>query len=71
MFYPQYKRTRSQDLEPTYHDCGQFYWMKFETGLHGLNKIGFEIPEIQSHDIDVFNDWEIAKIKYEIFKKNK
>ena len=26
--YPQYERTRSQDLEPIYHDCGQLYICK-------------------------------------------
>ena len=23
--YPEHRNTRSQDLEPIYHDCGQFY----------------------------------------------
>ncbi len=28
MKWPEYLNTRSQDLEPYYHDCGQFYMMK-------------------------------------------
>lgn len=28
--YPEYAQTRSQDLEPIYHDCGQFYFYRTE-----------------------------------------
>jgi len=65
-FYPQYAQRRSQDLEPAYHDAGMFYWMKFETGLNGENKIGFEIPEMQVQDIDIEEDWELAELKYNL-----
>jgi pseudaminic acid cytidylyltransferase len=27
-FYPEFELTRTQDLEPAYHDAGQFYWGK-------------------------------------------
>ena len=30
MFYPNHFETRSQDLEKSYHDAGQFYWGKAE-----------------------------------------
>lgn len=69
MFYPEYQNTRSQDLEPAYHDAGQFYWMKFETGLRGTNKYGFEISEMQVQDIDNEKDWYIAEIKYKYLQK--
>lgn len=64
MFYPEYKNARSQDLEPTFHDAGQFYWMRTKKGLRGLNKYGFEIPEISVQDIDTDEDWAIAELKY-------
>jgi N-acylneuraminate cytidylyltransferase len=67
MFYPEHQNTRSQDLEPAFHDAGQFYWMKFETGLKGENKIGFAIPEIQVQDIDTEEDWKLAELKYNLF----
>jgi pseudaminic acid cytidylyltransferase len=67
MFYPEYQKTRSQDLEPAFHDAGQFYWMRFETGLRGGNKIGFEISETQAQDIDTNADWEIAELKFKYF----
>lgn len=69
MFYPEYLKTRSQDLEPAYHDAGQFYWMRFKTGLKGKNKVGFEIPEIEAQDIDTEGDLKIAKTKYLGFLK--
>jgi pseudaminic acid cytidylyltransferase len=69
MFYPEYQNTRSQDLEPAYHDAGQFYWMEFDTGLRGSNKLGIEIPESIVQDIDTENDWRMAEMKYKILKK--
>ena len=64
MFYPEYQKTRSQDLEPAFHDAGQFYWMRFKPGLRGVNKIGFEIPETNAQDIDTDEDWKIAELKF-------
>jgi len=64
MFNPQHARTRSQDLEPAFHDAGQFYWMKFHEGLKGEKKMGFEISENLVQDIDTENDWKLAEIKY-------
>jgi N-acylneuraminate cytidylyltransferase len=64
MFYPEHQRTRSQDLETAFHDAGQFYWMKYQTGTWGNNKYGFEISEQLVQDIDTEDDWEIAEFKY-------
>ncbi|PKG43447.1 pseudaminic acid cytidylyltransferase [Psychroflexus sp. MES1-P1E] len=64
MFYPEHQKTRSQDLEPAYHDAGQFYWMTYETGLRGNKKYGFEISEQLVQDIDTDEDWKIAELKY-------
>lgn len=69
MFYPEHKTSRSQDLEPAFHDAGQFYWMSFEKGLRGNEKLAFEISSQNSQDIDNMTDWEITEIKY--LKQNK
>ena len=69
MFYPEYQRTRSQDLEAAFHDSGQFYWMKIDTGLRGQNKYGFEISEMQVQDIDTEEDWKAAELKFKILMK--
>lgn len=64
--YPEYSKTRSQDLEPIYYDAGMFYWMTFEKGLNGNNKSGIVIPDKNAQDIDTLEDWEVAEIKYKI-----
>lgn len=70
----QYAFTRSQDLKPLYHDCGQFYFMNVpaflsEKGLV-LNKTApLILPETEVQDIDNLTDWEIAELKYKMFIK--
>lgn len=68
-FNPEYKNTRSQDLEDAYHDAGQFYWMTFEKGLRGNDKYGFEITEINNQDIDTKIDWKLAELKYKLLNE--
>ncbi len=68
---PDYALTRSQDLEPTYHDAGQFYVFRpdvFQTTgkLITDNSGGLEIPELHAHDIDTEADWQIAEFKYKL-----
>lgn len=72
--YPQYERARSQDLEPIYHDCGQFYMCKTESFLEHQSLIlpvtkPYIMPEEEVQDIDTFSDWEIAEAKYRVLHK--
>ena len=72
--WPEFAPKRSQDLPPSYHDCGQFYFFKIEpflrTGkLVTENTIGLEVPESEVQDIDTEEDWKIAEIKYDMFLK--
>ena len=32
-FYPEFELARTQDMEPAYHDAGQFYWGKADAWL--------------------------------------
>jgi N-acylneuraminate cytidylyltransferase len=64
--YPEFKSTRSQDLEKTYHDAAQFYWIRADKGLADENRGAFEIPEINVQDIDNENDWSLAELKYKL-----
>jgi len=64
MFYPEYTKTRSQDLEDAFHDAGQFYWFNSDVGLRGKNKVGYPISQIYIQDIDDEEDWKIAEFKY-------
>lgn len=67
--YPQYLDSRSQDLEPHYHDAGQFYVFRTEAfrknrKLMVGNILPFVVSETEVQDIDNESDWEIAEIKY-------
>lgn len=69
MFWPENYECRSQDLEPAYHDCGQFYFMKtaamFEQKkLFPRLMVPLEIPEFEAQDIDNEEDWKIAEFKF-------
>lgn len=69
--WPENMAKRSQDLEPIYHDCGQFYCLNVEQ-FRRQKAIWMEraVPliqdEIQVQDIDTQEDWAIAEMKYRI-----
>ena len=67
-FRPEYVQTRSQDLEPAYHDAGQFYWGRTEAWLASrsvhANGVGLVIPHWRVVDIDTQEDWERAELLY-------
>ncbi len=66
MKWPEFAKSRSQDLEKFYHDCGQWYWYKNDS----LTNNSFTaiksilIDNIGVQDIDNEDDWEIAEIKF-------
>lgn len=64
--YPQYRNTRSQDLEEAYHDAGQFYWGRCQAFLEGKDSVSensraFILPRYRVHDIDTEEDWVRAE----------
>ena len=72
--YPQYLSARSQDLEPQYHDCGQFYFVRTdkllsERSVLAGRTVPLELPETEVQDIDTMDDWDIAEIKYRCMLK--
>jgi len=64
MMHPQNYSMRSQDLEPAYHDSGQFYWINQGKDLLDPNKGAFVISEMLVQDIDDTDDWALAELKY-------
>lgn len=67
--HPEFMNTRSQDLEPCYHDVGQFYLLRTKKFKENRNLmkghiLPFIIPETEVQDIDNQTDWEIAELKY-------
>lgn len=71
--YPEYLDSRSQDLEPHYHDVGQFYVFKTDAFKRNQklmvgNILPMVISELEVQDIDNETDWEIAQIKYRLME---
>lgn len=74
MLNEELRNTRSQDLEPVYHDAGQFYWGKASSIYHYKSLMRgsvtpFIIDDLQCQDIDHMTDWKIAELKYQLLKK--
>jgi N-acylneuraminate cytidylyltransferase len=66
MFQPENFSKRSQDLEPAYHDAGQYYWGLAEawcddTPLFGADSCPVILPRHRVQDIDTMEDWERAQ----------
>lgn len=71
--WPENMLKRSQDLEPMYHDCGQFYCLNVERFAEEKKLIMAKtVPFIQDEenvqDIDTMDDWKIAEMKYQILR---
>lgn len=64
-FSPEYELVRTQDLEPAYHDAGQFYWgrpssWRGNPRIHNSG-VGLVIPNWRVVDIDTPEDWVRAE----------
>jgi N-acylneuraminate cytidylyltransferase len=65
--------TRSQDLEPAYHDAGQFYWGKAAAFLADIplfseHATPYLLPHYLVQDIDTPDDWIRAEYIYQALK---
>lgn len=72
--WKEYELSRSQDLEPYYHDAGQFYFLKTDAMIsqHTLvpeKTAPLIMDEMEVQDIDNMDDWNIAEIKYRLMNK--
>lgn len=73
MLWPENYTKRSQDLEPVYHDVGQFYWFDADIMLNKQrlftdNSGVIIINELMAQDIDNEEDWKLAEIKYSMLQ---
>jgi pseudaminic acid cytidylyltransferase len=71
---PSYLNVRSQDLEPRYHDVGQFYFAKTEALMNAKSLFtdrtaAYEMEEFVVQDVDNESDWRILEFKYEYLNK--
>ncbi len=71
MFQPEHFMTRSQDLEPAYHDAGQLYWSVTDAVLNNISafseaSIPLILPRYQVQDIDTVEDWQRAELMFKV-----
>ncbi|MDC6449550.1 pseudaminic acid cytidylyltransferase [Pseudomonadales bacterium] len=75
MFFPEYYSVRSQDLEASYHDAGQFYWSRIyrssEALMFGKDSIPVILPRHLVQDIDTEEDWVRAELMYKVMQEAK
>ncbi|TFW13553.1 pseudaminic acid cytidylyltransferase [Brevundimonas intermedia] len=69
MLYPEYRTTRSQDLEEAWHDAGQFYFgdsLAFieELPVFASHSMPIALPRWRVHDIDTPEDWLTAEVAF-------
>lgn len=74
MVYPEYAASRSQDLEPIYHDAGQFYAARTSSFIQertfwGKNTASLVLSELEVQDLDTLTDWALAEMKYELLHR--
>jgi len=68
---PEHMFTRSQDLEPMYHDAGQFYainvasFKETKSVLKG-RVLPLVISDLEAQDIVTETDWKLAELKYRL-----
>ena len=68
--------TRSQDLESSFHDAGQFYALNVSAFIKKqklwTDSTGcIEINELKAQDIDTETDWKLAELKYKLLLDEK
>lgn len=71
MKFSEYYDARTQDLEPIYHDAGQFYFVKVkafeaENTLWCKRTAPLILSELEVQDLDTLTDWQLAEMKYKL-----
>ncbi|MBQ6379051.1 MAG: pseudaminic acid cytidylyltransferase [Prevotella sp.] len=69
--HPENYYARSQDLQPIYHDCNQFFLFKTyallrDQKLYTEHTLPFILAESESQDIDTMEDWKLMEMKYDL-----
>jgi N-acylneuraminate cytidylyltransferase len=70
MFFPDECTSRSQDMEPAFHDAGQFYWGRPSAWRDKLdlfeNGRPIVLPRWRVQDIDNEEDWRRAELMHQL-----
>jgi N-acylneuraminate cytidylyltransferase len=67
--WPEYEKSRSQDIEPLYHDAGQWYWITTKAIKDSLvpeQTVSVKLNTLEVQDIDVESDWKLAELKFKL-----
>jgi N-acylneuraminate cytidylyltransferase len=72
--YPENIFKRSQDLEETFHDAGQFYWGRAnaflsDTVIYSTESVPVILPRYLVQDIDTLEDWYRAELMFTALNK--
>jgi N-acylneuraminate cytidylyltransferase len=73
MFWPEFWRSRSQDLDEAFHDAGQFYfgrreaWLESEQIFSSSSRL-LIIPHYRVQDIDSHEDWKRAESMFQLLQ---
>jgi N-acylneuraminate cytidylyltransferase len=72
--WPENINIRSQDLEDTFHDAGQFYWGTAAAFLQNQATFSTEsipviLPRFLVQDIDTEEDWFRAELMYKVLQE--
>ena len=75
MFDPEQFPKRSQDLEPAFHDAGQFCWGRANAWLEVRNVftprcVAVRLPAHQVQDIDTPEDWKRAEWLFKFLRES-
>jgi N-acylneuraminate cytidylyltransferase len=73
--YPEFRQTRSQDLEAGWHDAGQFCWGTRDAFMQRLapfapHSVGVVLPRHLVQDLDTLEDWHRAELMYEVLHRS-
>jgi pseudaminic acid cytidylyltransferase len=76
MIQPEHYASRSQDLEPAYHDAALFFWITRQACLakqpvFAGNAGSFVIDPMQAQDIDTPMDWRLAELKMQLARASR
>lgn len=71
--WPECMSQRSQDLEPYYHDAGQFYCIdtkafREQKTVFMKKTVPILLSEMDVQDIDTLEDWAMAELKYRMVR---
>lgn len=73
MVDPEQALTRTQDLEPRWHDAGQFVWGRASAWLTGTavltHALGYVVPPWRAIDLDTEDDWVRAELLHPLLRR--